>query len=148
MVTVFFQLAHNGFRINALTAVVVRQGSLHGLLGQNGAVHLDGGQTFQSFYNGLLEILTDNDTYAWHDIFPNAKFDKDANGASSCYGECAQKWPPLIATSGAKADGKFTQDDYKALVAKMFDGTIKVDNGIGAMPAVTNVKVNDQGNLK
>ena len=32
MVTVFFQLAHNGFRINALTAVVVRQGSLHGLL--------------------------------------------------------------------------------------------------------------------
>ena len=43
---------------------------------------------------------------------------------------------------------KFTQDDYKALVAKMFDGTIKVDNGIGAMPAVTKVKVNDQGNLK
>ena len=43
---------------------------------------------------------------------------------------------------------KFTQDDYKALVAKMFDGTIKVDNGIAAMPAVTNVKVNDQGNLK
>ena len=43
---------------------------------------------------------------------------------------------------------KFTQDDYKALVAKMFDGTIKVDNGISAMPAVTNVKVNDQGNLK
>ena len=43
---------------------------------------------------------------------------------------------------------KFTQDDYKALVAKMFDGTIKVDNGIGAMPAVTNVKINDQGNLK
>ncbi len=43
---------------------------------------------------------------------------------------------------------KFTQDDYKALVAKMFDGTIKVDNGIGAMPAVTNVKVNDLGNLK
>ena len=43
---------------------------------------------------------------------------------------------------------KFTQDDYKALVAKMFDGTIKVDNGIGAMPAVTNVKVNDQGSLK
>ena len=43
---------------------------------------------------------------------------------------------------------KVTQHDYKALVAKMFDGTIKVDNGIGAMPAVTNVKVNDQGNLK
>ena len=57
MVTVFFQLAHNGFRINALTAVVVRQGSLHGLLCQNGAVHLDGRQTFQSFHNGLVGQL-------------------------------------------------------------------------------------------
>lgn len=41
----------------------------------------------QSFYNGLLEILTDNDTYAWHDIFPNAKFDKDANGYTNAKDE-------------------------------------------------------------
>ena len=44
------------------------------------------------------------------------------------------------------ADG-FTQDDYKALVAKMFDGTIVVSNAIDAMPAVTIV-VNDLGNIK
>ena len=57
MVTVFFQLAHNGFRINALTAVVIGQSGLDRLLGQHRAVHLDGGQTFQSFYNGLVGQL-------------------------------------------------------------------------------------------
>ncbi len=41
----------------------------------------------------------------------------------------------------------FTQDDYKALVAKMFDGTIVVSNSIDAMPATTIV-VNDLGTIK
>ncbi len=45
------------------------------------------------------------------------------------------------------ADG-FTQDDYKALVAAMFDGTITVSNDISAMPAVTTVTVEDLGSLK
>ena len=45
-------------------------------------------------------------------------------------------------------DGKFTADDYAALVAAMFDGTITVSNDITAMPAVTNVNVEDLGNLK
>ena len=39
----------------------------------------------------------------------------------------------------------FTQDDYKALVKGMFDGTIVVSNDISAMPAVTNVTIDDQG---
>ena len=42
----------------------------------------------------------------------------------------------------------FTKDDYAALVAAMFDGTITVSNDITAMPAVTNVNVEDLGNLK
>ena len=42
----------------------------------------------------------------------------------------------------------FTQDDYKALVAAMFDGTITVSNDISAMPAVTAVTVEDLGSLK
>lgn len=42
----------------------------------------------------------------------------------------------------------FTEDDYKALVGKMFDGTITVSNDISAMPAVTTVTVEDLGNLK
>ncbi len=45
-------------------------------------------------------------------------------------------------------DGKFTEADYKALVKGMFDGTIKVSNDISAEPAVTNVNVSYQGNIK
>ena len=52
-----------------------------------------------------------------------------------------------IAPSTQFADG-FTQDDYKALVAKMFKGEITVSNAIDAEPAVTAVKVDYQGNIK
>lgn len=45
------------------------------------------------------------------------------------------------------ADG-FSQDDYKALVADLFSGKIKVSNDTSAMPATTNVNVTDLGNLK
>ncbi len=40
----------------------------------------------------------------------------------------------------------FTVDDYNALVASMFDGTIKVDNGTDAMPA-TEIKVTEYDNI-
>ena len=48
------------------------------------------------------------------------------------------------------ADGKFTQDDYKALVASMFKGDITVSNDTTAMPAVDagHTVVNDQGSVK
>lgn len=45
-------------------------------------------------------------------------------------------------------DGKFTQDDYKALVAAMFKGDVTVSNDISAEPAVTTVTVDYQGNIK
>ena len=45
-------------------------------------------------------------------------------------------------------DGKFTQADYEALVAAMFAGDITVSNDTTAIPAVTNVNVEDLGNLK
>lgn len=45
------------------------------------------------------------------------------------------------------ADG-FTQNDYKALVKSMFDGSVKVSNDTSAMPAVTNVTISDQGKIK
>ena len=54
MLAVLFQLAHDGFRVDALTAVIVGQSSLDGLLGQDRAVDLDGRQTFQSFHNSLV----------------------------------------------------------------------------------------------
>ena len=48
------------------------------------------------------------------------------------------------------ADGAFTQDDYKALVKEMFDGTLKVSNDItkGAKDFATVITVDDQGQIK
>lgn len=45
-------------------------------------------------------------------------FDKDENGQPSCYGGCAQNWPPLIAPAGAEED-----DDYG--LAQRTDGTMQ-----------------------
>ena len=45
-------------------------------------------------------------------------------------------------------EGKFSQADYETLVAGMFDGSIAVSGDISAMPAVENVVIDDQGNLK
>ena len=45
-------------------------------------------------------------------------------------------------------DGKFTADDYAAMVAAMYEGTIVVSNDIVAEPATTNVTVEWLGNLK
>ena len=46
------------------------------------------------------------------------------------------------------AEGKFTAEDYAALVKAMFEGTLVVSNDIAAEPAVTNVNVEYLGNLK
>ena len=45
-------------------------------------------------------------------------------------------------------DGKFTVDDYKALVKDMFDGKIKVSNDTSAPePTAENVKIDFQGTI-
>ena len=45
-------------------------------------------------------------------------------------------------------DGKFTAEDYAALVAGMFEGTVKVSNDISVEPATEAVNVEYLGNLK
>ncbi len=45
-------------------------------------------------------------------------------------------------------DGKFTAEDYAAMVKAMFEGTLTVSNDISAIPATTNTTVNDQGSIK
>lgn len=45
-------------------------------------------------------------------------------------------------------DDKFTEDDYKALVAKIYNGEIKVSNDTTKMPETKVVKVDDQGTMK
>lgn len=34
-------------------------------------------------------------------------FDKDADGKSACYDQCAANWPPLLAEAGATAEDDF-----------------------------------------
>ena len=45
-------------------------------------------------------------------------------------------------------DGKFSAEDYKAMVAAMFEGTLTVSADIAAEPAVTSSNVEYLGNLK
>jgi predicted lipoprotein with Yx(FWY)xxD motif len=40
-------------------------------------------------------------------------FDKDEGGMSACYDKCAVNWPPLMADSGAMADGDYTLTERK-----------------------------------
>jgi predicted lipoprotein with Yx(FWY)xxD motif len=35
-------------------------------------------------------------------------FKKDKMGVSNCYDDCAKAWPPLMAASGAKAEGAYS----------------------------------------
>ena len=35
-------------------------------------------------------------------------FDKDQGGTSACYGDCAVKWPPVVADSAAQEYGEMT----------------------------------------
>ena len=53
-----------------------------------------------------------------------------------------------LAPSTQFEDGKFSADDYAALVAGMLDGSIAVSNDIAAEPAVTAASVQWLGNLK
>jgi basic membrane protein A len=53
-----------------------------------------------------------------------------------------------LAPSSQFEEGKFTSDDYAALVAGMFDGTIKVSNDTTAEPKVEAADVQWLGNLK
>ena len=45
-------------------------------------------------------------------------------------------------------EGKFTAEDYAAMVAAMYEGTLSVSADISAMPATVKTVVDDQGNLK
>jgi len=53
-----------------------------------------------------------------------------------------------LAGSTQYVDGKFTEEDYKAMVKAMFDGSIVVSDDISKEPSVTNVNVNWLGNVK
>ena len=51
---------------------------------------------------------------------------------------------------GTQWSDSFTQDDYKAMVADMFDGKVTVSNDTKKAPTdfATAITVNDQGQIK
>ena len=60
----------------------------------------------------------------------------------------ATNYVQLPVASTQFEDGKFTEADYNALVAGLFDGSIKVSNDTSVEPTVENVNVSWLGNLK
>ncbi len=105
------------------------------------------GMTVTSAMKGLAPTTIDTLT----DIVVNGNWDKyvgkiETLGLVSADPEANYVQIPMASTQFE--DGKFTAEDYKAMVAAMFDGTITVSADINAEPAVTNVNVAYLGNLK
>ncbi len=106
------------------------------------------GMTVTSAMKGLRATTIDTLT----DVIINNNWDKYA-GKIETLGLVSADDPTLNYVqipmeSTQWAEGKFTQDDYKALVKGMFDKTITVSNDISALPTVTNVTLDPQGNIK
>ena len=105
------------------------------------------GMTVTSAMKGLYPTTYDT----LNDVIVNGNWDKYAGNIttlgliSGTDPEANYVQIPMDTTQFG--DG-FTVDDYKALVADMFNGKVTVDNGIGAEPATTNCKVEWLGNLK
>jgi len=51
---------------------------------------------------GMGKVLTDSKGMTLY------TFDRDAAGKSACNGQCAQNWPPLMASASASASGDWT----------------------------------------
>ncbi|MCQ2519581.1 MAG: BMP family ABC transporter substrate-binding protein [Lachnospiraceae bacterium] len=105
------------------------------------------GMTVTSAMKGLYPTTYDTLT----DIIKNGNWDK-YKGQITTLGLVSGDDPtlnyvqiPMDTTQWA--DG-FTQDDYKALVKSMYDGSVKVSNDLSAEPATTAVTVEWLGNLK
>ena len=67
-------------------------------------------------------------------------FDKDTDGKSACYDQCAKAWPPVMASADAKAQGDLsiiTRDDgskqwaYKGKPLYLFDKDTKPGDKTG-----------------
>ncbi len=103
--------------------------------------------TITSAMKGLAPTTIDTLT----DIIINGKWD-NYKGKIDNLGLVSGTNPELnyvqIPATTKFVDGKFTADNYKALVKAMFDGTIVVSNDITKAPVVTNVNLEELGNIK
>ena len=105
------------------------------------------GMTVTSAMKGLYPTTYDTLT----DVIVNGNWEAYA-GKIESLGLVSGDDPTLnyvqIPMESTQWSDSFTQDDYKALVAAMFNGEIVVSNDISAEPAVTAVTVDYQGNIK
>ena len=67
-------------------------------------------QSFMSMQTTAGKVLTTPDGMTLY------TFDKDTQGTSTCYGDCAQYWPPFLGGAGAK------EADFLTLTTRT-DGT-------------------------
>ena len=104
------------------------------------------GMTVTSAMKGLAPTTIDTLT----DVVINGNWEKYGGKVATLGLVSADPEANYVQLAGTTqfADGKFTSDDYKAMVKGMFEGTITVSNDISAQPAVTNVNVAYLGNLK
>ena len=105
------------------------------------------GMTITSAMKGLAPTTIDTLT----DIVVNGNWANYAGNIQTLglvSADPAANYVQIPAETTQFEDGKFTAEDYAALVAGMFDGSIVVSNDIAAEPAVTNVNVEWLGNLK
>ena len=108
------------------------------------------GLTVTSAMKGLYPATYDTLT----DVIVNGNWEKysakiDTLGLVSA-DDPAANYVQIPLESTQWADGAFTQDDYKALVKAMFDGTLTVSNDItkAASDFATVITVEDLGNIK
>ena len=121
---------------------VDQKGIIDGLYGE--------GMTVTSAMKGLYPATYDTLT----DVIVNGNWEKysakiDTLGLVSA-DDPAANYVQIPMESTQWADGAFTQDDYKALVKAMFDGTLTVSNDTtkAASDFATVITVEDLGNIK
>jgi len=103
------------------------------------------GMTITSAMKGLAPTTIDTLT----DVCVNGKWAEYAGKIVSLGLVSEDPAANYVQLSGSTHFGDaFTEDDYKAMVKGMFEGTIKVSNDISAEPAPANVNVEWLGNLK
>ncbi len=106
------------------------------------------GLTVTSAMKGLYPTTYDTLT----DVIVNGKWD-NYKGKIATLGlvsatDPTKNYVQIPMDSTQWADGKFTQEDYKGLVAKMFNKQITVSNDISAHPKVEKITVNYESNIK
>ena len=106
------------------------------------------GMTVTSAMKGLAPTTIDTLV----DVVVNGNWDKYAGQIANLGlvsgDDASLNYVQIPVASTQFEDGKFTAEDYAAMVKAMFEGTLKVSNDISAIPATTNTTVNDQGSIK